>query len=39
VRPADISGIKEREYVKDKIIEITMNKSSKNIRDLYRGII
>jgi hypothetical protein len=35
---ADISGIKKREYLKDKINELAMNSKKKNIRDLYRGI-
>jgi hypothetical protein len=38
VKPADISGIKKREYLKDKINELASNIKSKNIRDLYRGI-
>jgi hypothetical protein len=29
---------KEREYLKDKIIELATNSKNKNIRDLYRGI-
>jgi hypothetical protein len=37
VKPADISRIKKREYVKDKISELATNSKNKNIRDLYRG--
>jgi hypothetical protein len=29
---------KEREYLKDKIIELESNSKNKNIRDLHRGI-
>jgi hypothetical protein len=29
---------KKREYLKDKINELAMNSTNKNIRDLYRGI-
>jgi hypothetical protein len=29
---------KEREYLKDKIDELAIDSSNKNIRDLYRGI-
>jgi hypothetical protein len=29
---------KEREYLKDKINVIELNRKNKNIRDLYRGI-
>jgi hypothetical protein len=36
MKPTGISGIKEREYLKDKINEIAMNKTNKDIRDLYR---
>jgi hypothetical protein len=38
VKPADISGIKQREYLGDKINELAMISKNKNIRDLYRGI-
>jgi hypothetical protein len=38
VRPAGISGIKMREYVKDKISKLAPNTKNKNFRDLYRGI-
>jgi hypothetical protein len=38
VKPADISGIKKKEYPKDKINELAMNNKNKNTRDLYRGI-
>jgi hypothetical protein len=38
VKPADIAGIKKREYLKDKINEFTTNSKNKNIRDVYRGI-
>jgi hypothetical protein len=31
-------SIKKREYLKDKINELTTNSKNKNIRDLYRGI-
>jgi hypothetical protein len=37
VKPADISEIKKREYMKDRINELT-TKSKKIIRDLHRGI-
>jgi hypothetical protein len=36
VKPADISGMKKREHLKDKINELA-SKSRKHIRDLYRG--
>jgi hypothetical protein len=29
---------KKREYLKNKVIELTTNNKNKNIRDLYRGI-
>jgi hypothetical protein len=29
---------KKREYLKDKVNELTLNSKNKNIRDLYRGI-
>jgi hypothetical protein len=29
---------RKREYLKDKINELSMNSKNKNIRDLYRGI-
>jgi hypothetical protein len=29
---------KKREYMKDKINDLTTNSTNKNIRDLYRGI-
>jgi hypothetical protein len=38
VKSADISGIKTREYLKDKINELAMNSKNKNIRDLYERI-
>jgi hypothetical protein len=38
VKPAGISGIKKREYLKDKINEFAVNSKNKNIRDLYREI-
>jgi hypothetical protein len=38
VKPADISGLKKREYLKDKINELATNSKNKYIRDLYRGI-
>jgi hypothetical protein len=37
VKPAGISGIKKREYLKDNN-ELAANSKNKNIRDLYRGI-
>jgi hypothetical protein len=39
MKPEDISGIKKKEYLKDKINELETNSKNKNIRDLYRGII
>jgi hypothetical protein len=38
MKPADISGIKRRDYLKDKINELAINCKNKNIRDLYRRI-
>jgi hypothetical protein len=38
VKPADISGIKKRRFLNDKINELAMNSENKNIRDVYRGI-
>jgi hypothetical protein len=38
VKPADSSGIKKREYLRDKINDLAKNSRHKNIRDLYRGI-
>jgi hypothetical protein len=38
VKPADISGIKEREYLRDKINKPARNSKNKNIRHLNRGI-
>jgi hypothetical protein len=38
VKPAGISGIKKREYLKDKIDGISANSMNKNIRGMYRGI-
>jgi hypothetical protein len=38
VKPAGISGIKMREYLKGKINGLEINSRNKNIRDLYRGI-
>jgi hypothetical protein len=38
MKPADILGIKKREYLKDKINELATNSKNKNFRDLYRGI-
>jgi hypothetical protein len=38
MKPADISGIKTREYLKDKLNGLATNNKNKNIRDLYRGI-
>jgi hypothetical protein len=34
VKPADLSGIKRREYLKDKINDLATNSKNKNIRDL-----
>jgi hypothetical protein len=34
VKPADISGIKKREYLKDKINKLALNSKNKNIKDL-----
>jgi hypothetical protein len=39
VKPAGISGIRKREYLKDRIDELATNSKNKNVRDLYRGII
>jgi hypothetical protein len=33
VKPADISGIKKREYLKEKINELATNSKNRNIRD------
>jgi hypothetical protein len=38
VKPADNSGKKKREYLKDKSNELAANSRNKNIRDLYSGI-
>jgi hypothetical protein len=38
VKPAGISGIKKRKYLKDKINELATDSKNKNIRGLYRGI-
>jgi hypothetical protein len=38
VKPADISGIKRRDYLKDKINELVTNSKNKNSRDLNKGI-
>jgi hypothetical protein len=38
VKAADISGIKKREYLKDKINELATNSKNRNIIFLYRGI-
>jgi hypothetical protein len=38
VEPADISGIKRKECLKDKINELATNIKNKNIRDPHRGI-
>jgi hypothetical protein len=37
-RPENISGIKKREYLKDKINELATNSKNKNTRNLCRGI-
>jgi hypothetical protein len=36
VKPAGISGIKKRQYLKDKIDELATNSKTKKIRELYR---
>jgi hypothetical protein len=38
MKPADISGKKKKEYLKDKMNKLATNSKKKNIRDLYRGI-
>jgi hypothetical protein len=38
VKPADISGIKRREYLKGKFNDLATNSKNKNIIHLYRGI-
>jgi hypothetical protein len=38
VKPADISGLKNREYLKDKMNELATDSKNKNIRDLCKGI-
>jgi hypothetical protein len=38
VKPADISGKKKKEHLKDKINELATNSKNKNIRNLYRGM-
>jgi hypothetical protein len=38
VKPADISGRKRVECLKDKINELATNSKNKNISDQYRGI-
>jgi hypothetical protein len=38
VKPADISGIKKRGHMEDKINDLVTNTKNKNIRDLHRGI-
>jgi hypothetical protein len=40
VKPADTSRIKggKREYLRNKVIELTTNSNNKNIKDLHRGI-
>jgi predicted nuclease of restriction endonuclease-like RecB superfamily len=37
MKAADISG-KKREYLKEKINELAMNITNKNIRGMYKGI-
>jgi hypothetical protein len=39
MKPADISGIKKKEYLKDKINELATNSKNKYKKDMYRGII
>jgi hypothetical protein len=38
MKQTDISGIKKREYLKDRIIELATKSENENIRDLYIGI-
>jgi hypothetical protein len=38
MKPADVSGIKRKEYLKDKINEFATNSENRNNRDLYRRI-
>jgi hypothetical protein len=38
LKPGGTSGIKKREYLKDKINDLRTNSKNKNIRDLHRGI-
>jgi hypothetical protein len=35
VKPADISGIKRKEYLKDRIHELATDDKNKNNRDLH----
>jgi hypothetical protein len=38
VKLVQVSGTKQREYLKDKINELETNSNNKNIRDSYRSI-
>jgi hypothetical protein len=38
VKPAGISGMKRREYLKYEINELVTNSKNKNIMDLYREV-
>jgi hypothetical protein len=38
MKPADISGNKNRKCLKGRINDLAMNSKNKNITDLYRGI-
>jgi hypothetical protein len=38
VKPAGVSGIQKRKYLKDRIDEHAANSKNKNIIDTYRGI-
>jgi Fe-S cluster assembly ATPase SufC len=38
VKPAEISGIRKTEYLKDKMNELVINSKKKIIRNLYKGI-
>jgi hypothetical protein len=35
---AGMSGIKKKEYLKDKVNELAAHSKNKNVRGLYRGI-
>jgi hypothetical protein len=38
MKPAGISGLKRRKYLKDEIDELATKSKNKNIRDMYKGI-